>query len=89
MTSPQHGHEFAETFGRRLSLKEVQLSSVLFVFICVHSWFVLINDQPFFLERICPVLQFWRGSGTMGTQEYRDGSLTGEALHAGEEEENA
>ena len=50
MRSFHRGHDIAEAFGRRLSLKEVHLSSVLFAFICVHSWFVFINDQPFFLE---------------------------------------
>ena len=37
-------------FGRCLSFKQVHLSSGLFVSIRVHSWFVFINDQPFFLE---------------------------------------
>ena len=50
MTSSHQGHQIAEAFGRRLSLKEVPLSSGLFVFIRVHSWFVFIDDQPFFLE---------------------------------------
>ena len=50
MTSSHQGHKIAEVFWCRLSLKEVHLSSGLFVFIRVHSWFVFINDQPFFLE---------------------------------------
>ena len=51
MTSSHSGHEIAEAFWFRLSLKEVHLSSCLFVFIRVHSWFVFINDRLFFLER--------------------------------------
>jgi hypothetical protein len=31
-------------------LKEVHLYSCLFVFIRVHSWFIFIDDRPFFLE---------------------------------------
>ena len=50
MTSSLQGHEIAEAFWCRLWLKEVYLSSCLFVFIRVHSWFVFVNDQPFFLE---------------------------------------
>ena len=50
MTSSPQGHKIAEAYWRRLWLKEVHLSSGLFVFIRVHSWFVFINDQPFFLE---------------------------------------
>ena len=50
MTSSHPGHEIAEALWRRLWLKEVHLSSCLFVFIGVHSWFVFINDPPFFLE---------------------------------------
>ena len=52
MTSSHPGHKIAEAFWRRLWLKEVHLylSSGLFVFIRVHSWFIFINDQPFFLE---------------------------------------
>ena len=50
MTSSHQGHKIAEAFWRRLWLKEVHLSSGLFVSIRVHSWFVFINDQPFFLE---------------------------------------
>ena len=50
MTSSHQGHKMAEAFGYRLWLKEVHLSSGLFVFIRVHSWFVFINDRPFFLE---------------------------------------
>ena len=49
MTSSHQGQKVAESFGCRLSLKEVYLSSCLFVFIRVHSWFVFINDRPFFL----------------------------------------
>ena len=50
MTSSQQGHQIAEAFWRRLWLKEVHLSSGLFVFIGVHSWFIFIKDRPFFLE---------------------------------------
>ena len=50
MTSSHQGHNIAEAFWRRLWLKEVHLSSGLFVFIRVHWWFVFINDGPFFLE---------------------------------------
>ena len=50
MTSSDQRDKIAEAFGCRLSLKEVYLSSGLFVFIRVHSWFVFIDDQPFFLE---------------------------------------
>ena len=44
------GTKLQTHFGRRVSLKQVHLSSGLFVSIRVHSWFVFINDQPFFLE---------------------------------------
>ena len=44
------GHNIAEAFWRRLWLKQVHLSSGLFVSIRVHWWFVFINDQLFFLE---------------------------------------
>ena len=50
MTSSPQGHQIAEAFWCRLSLKQVHLSSGLFVFICVHWWFVFINDRLFFLE---------------------------------------
>ena len=51
MTTKSHqGHNIAETFWCRLSLKQVYPCFGLFVFIRVHSWFVFINDQPFFLE---------------------------------------
>ena len=53
MTSSDQRDKVAEAFGRRLSLQSLQgvhLSSGLFVFIRVHSWFVFIDDQPFFLE---------------------------------------
>ena len=51
MTSSLKGHKIAEAlFWRHLWLKQIHLSSGLFVFIRVHSWFVFINDQPFFLE---------------------------------------
>ena len=49
-TKSHQGHKIAEAFGYRLWLKEVHLSSGLFVFIGVHSWFIFINDGPFFLE---------------------------------------
>ena len=50
MTSSQQGHKIAEALGYCMWLKEVHLSSGLFVFIRVYSWFVFINDQLFFLE---------------------------------------
>ena len=50
MTSSHQGHRIAEAFWRRLSLKDVHLSSCLFVFIRVHWWFMFINGRPFFLE---------------------------------------
>ena len=50
MTSSLQGHQMADAFWCHLSLKEVHLSSGLFVFIRVHSWFVFINGRPFFLE---------------------------------------
>ena len=50
MTSSHQGQKIAEAFWRRLWLKEVHLSSGLFVFIRVHSWFVFIDDRLFFLE---------------------------------------
>ena len=50
MTSSHQGHKIAEAFWCRLWLKQVHLSSGLFVFLRVHSWFVFINDQRFFLE---------------------------------------
>ena len=49
MTSSHPGHKIAEAFWYRLSFKEVHLSSGLFVFIRVHSWFVFMNDRLFFL----------------------------------------
>ena len=50
MTSSHQGHKMADAFGYRLWLKEVHLSSGLFVFIRVHSWFVFINPKfpPFY-----------------------------------------
>ena len=50
ITSSDQGHKIAEAFWCCLSLKEVLLSSCLFVFIRVHLWFIFINDQPFVLE---------------------------------------
>ena len=50
MTSSHQGHQIVEAFWRRLWLKQVHLSSGLFVFIRVHSWFVFNNDRLFFLE---------------------------------------
>ena len=50
MTSSHQGYKSAAAFWRRLSFKEVHLSSGLFVFIRVDWWFVFINDQLFFLE---------------------------------------
>ena len=52
MTSSQQGHQIAETFWRRLSLKQVHLSSGLFVFIRVHSWFVFIKRSAVFPRMI-------------------------------------
>ena len=49
MTSSHQGHKIAEALWCRLWLKQVHLSSGLFVFIRVHSWFVFINDRLFFL----------------------------------------
>ena len=49
-TSSHQGHKIAEASWCRLSLKEVHLSSCSFVFFRVHSWFIFINDRPFFLE---------------------------------------
>ena len=50
MTSSHQGHKFAEAFWCRLWLKEVHLSSCLFLFLRVHSWFIFMNDRPSFLE---------------------------------------
>ena len=50
MTWSHQRDKSAEAFWFRLSLKEVHLSSCLFVSIRVHSWFVFINDRLFFLE---------------------------------------
>ena len=51
MTGSHQRDKSAEAFWRRLWLKEVHLSSGLFVFIRVHSWFVFIKHRLFFLER--------------------------------------
>ena len=45
MTSSHQGHQIAEAFWCRLWLREVHLSSDLFVFIGVHSWFIFINER--------------------------------------------
>ena len=50
MTSSHQGHKIVEAFWCRFWLKEVHLSSGLFVFIRFHSWFVFVNDRLFFLE---------------------------------------
>ena len=50
MTGSHQRDKSAEAFWYRLSLKQVHLSSGLFVFIRVHWWFVFMNDRPFFLE---------------------------------------
>ena len=50
MTPSPQGHQIAEAFWRRLWLKQVHLSSGLFVFIRVHWWFVFIDDRPFLLQ---------------------------------------
>ena len=52
MTSSHQGHKVAEAFSCRLWLKEVHLSSGLFVFIGVHWWFVFNNDQAVFPRMI-------------------------------------
>ena len=44
MTSSHREHKIAEALWCRLSLREVHLSSDLFVFIGVHSWFIFINE---------------------------------------------
>ena len=49
MTSSHRGHKIAEALWCRLRLKQVHLSSGLFVFIRVHWWFVFMNDRLFFL----------------------------------------
>ena len=49
MTSSHQGHKIAEALWCRLWLKQVHLSSGLFVFIRVHWWFVFMNDRLFFL----------------------------------------
>ena len=49
MTSSHRGHKIAEALWCRLWLKQVHLSSGLFVFIRVHWWFVFMNDRLFFL----------------------------------------
>ena len=50
MTGSHQRDKSAEAYWRQLSLKEVYLSSCLFVFLRVHSWFIFINVRPFFLE---------------------------------------
>ena len=45
MTSSQQGHKIAEALGYCMWLKEVHLSSGLFVFIRVHSWCILCIDR--------------------------------------------
>ena len=50
MTGSHQRDKSAEAFWRRLWLKQVHLSSGLFVFIRVHSWFVFMNHRPFSLE---------------------------------------
>ena len=50
MTGSHQRDKSAEAFWRQLSLKEVHLSSGLFMFIRVHSWFVFMNHRLFFLE---------------------------------------
>ena len=52
MTSSDQRDKIAEAFWCRLWLKEVHLSSGLFVFIRVHSWFVFIDDQAVFPRMI-------------------------------------
>ena len=52
MTSSHQGHQIAEAFWRRLSLKRAHLPSGLFVFIRVHSWFVFIKRSAVFPRMI-------------------------------------
>ena len=52
MTSSPQGHKIAEAFWRPLWLKQVRLSSCLFVFIRVHSWFVFINERSAVFPRM-------------------------------------
>ena len=52
MTSSHQGHQIAEAFWRPLSLKEGRLSSGLFVFIRVHSWFIFINERSAVFPRM-------------------------------------
>ena len=49
MTGSHQRDKIAEALWRRLWLKEVHLSSCLFVFIRVHSWFVFIDERLFSL----------------------------------------
>ena len=50
MTGSHQRDKSAEAFWRRLSLKQVHLSSGLFVFIRVHWWFVFIDERLFSLQ---------------------------------------
>ena len=52
MTSSRQGHNIAEVFWYRLWLKEVHLSSGLFVFIRVHLWFVFIHYRSAVFPRM-------------------------------------
>ena len=54
MTGSHQRDKSAEAFWRQLSLKQVHLSSGLFVFIRVHSWFVFIKPKfpPFYTWKI-------------------------------------
>ena len=52
MTSSHQGHQIAEASWCRLSLKQVHLSSGLFVFIRVHWWFVFIKRSAVFPRMI-------------------------------------
>ena len=54
MTGSHQRDKSAEAFWRQLSLKEVHLSSGLFVFIRVHSWFVFKHDLQFLPRMIHP-----------------------------------
>ena len=49
-TKKNHGNNTAEALGSRLSFEQAHLSSGQFVSICVHSWFVFIDDWEFLLE---------------------------------------
>ena len=61
MTSSHQGHQIADAFRCRLSLREVHLSSGLFVFIRVHWWFVFIKRSA-----VCPRMIRTAGGAARG-----------------------